>query len=193
MDNRRRRKTPELELLALNLEYAFNRGVDLERRIIQLTEDIEDHHFDFFDTAMTTLESMNRKTITIKISSYGGDIYTALGIIGRMSESKCILHTKGYGKIMSASTAILAAGNKRSISKLAHFMHHEMSYDPGYARLSEHAHDVKESQSLSDKWCNLMFELTGTSSEFWAEQGVGLDFYLTPQECLDLNVADEVF
>lgn len=193
METRRQRKTPGLELFALNLDYAFNKGVDLERRVIQLTEDIEEHNFSSFDTAMTALESINRKTITIKINSYGGDTHTALGIIGRILESNCLIHTKGYGKIMSASTAILASGKKRSISKLAHFMHHELSYDIGHARLSEHAHEVKESQSLSDLWCNLMFELTGTSSEFWAESGVGLDFYLTPQDCIDLNVADELF
>lgn len=193
MDNDRRKKSPAVELLALNLDYSFNRGIDLERRVIQLTEDIEDHHFDFFDSAMTVLESMNRRTITIKINSYGGDPYAALGIIGRMMESKCILHTKGYGKIMSASTAILAAGNKRSISRIAHFMHHELSYEAGHARLSEHAHEVKESQSFSDKWCDLMCELTGTSKEFWAKGGIGLDLYITPERCLKLGVADELF
>ena len=55
---------------------------------------------------MTTLENLNRKTITIKINSYGGDVYTALAIVGRMLESKCLLQTKGYGKIMSAATII---------------------------------------------------------------------------------------
>lgn len=193
MSDPRQAKRIELEQLMVNLDYSFNRGLDMQARCIQLTEDIDDHHFDFFDAAMTTLESMNRKTITIKISSYGGDVYTALGIIGRMMESPCRIHTKGYGKIMSAATAILAAGNKRSISRLAEFMHHESSYDAGYGRESDHAHALKQSQNLSERWCSLMSELTGIPKQFWAQRGVGKDFYITPDKCLDLNIVDEVF
>lgn len=197
MSDPRHARRVQLEQLALNLEYAFNRGIDLNSRVIQLTEDIEDHHFDFFDAAMTTLETLNRKAIVIRINSYGGDVYTALGIIGRMRRSPLYkqgrIKTEGYGKIMSASTAILAAGNKRSLSSLAEFMHHEASYEVGFARQSEHDTALKESKALSDKWCNLMHELTGIPATFWKTRGVGKDFYLTPQQCIDLNVVDEVF
>lgn len=195
MENNRSRKSTQLELLALNLEYAFNRGVDIENRVIQLTEDLDDHHFDFFDAAMTTLERLSRKTITVKINSYGGDVYTALAIVGRMKECKrCRVHTKGYGKIMSASTAILAAGDKRFMSKYAEFMHHESSYEvPGPLRESEHQQALKESLNLSEKWCALMSELTGIPKQFWKQRGVGKDYYLSPQKCLDLNIVDEVF
>jgi ATP-dependent Clp protease protease subunit len=192
MADPRHAKRLELEQLALNLEYSFNRGVDLHNRVIQLTEDIDDHHFCMFDSAMTTLENMNKRTITIKVNSYGGDVYTALGIIGRMLESKCRIHTKGYGKIMSASTAILAAGHKRSMSRLAEFMHHEASYAVE-GRHSEIQHEVKQSQSLSDKWCALMSELTGIPKQYWSQKGQGKDFYLSPEKCLDLNIVDEVF
>jgi ATP-dependent protease ClpP protease subunit len=157
-----------------------------------LTEDIEEYHFDFFDTAMTILESQSRAAITIKINSYGGDVHTALAIIGRMQESRCHIHTKGYGKIMSASTAILAAGRKRSISRLSEFMHHEMSYEVG-GKHSEILHNVKQAQTLSDRWCTLMFELTGTPIEYWSEMGKGNDHYLTPEICLELNVVDRIF
>lgn len=197
MADPRHKKRIELEQLAFNLEYAFNRGVDLDNRIIQLTEDIEDHHFCLFDSAMTVMETMNKKAITIKINSYGGDVYTALGIIGRMFEcqrKKIKIHTKGYGKIMSASTAILAAGDKRSISRLAEFMHHESSYElPGPARESEHEQALKESLNLSEKWCALMTELTGISKHHWQRWGKGKDYYFTPDRCLELNIVDEVF
>ena len=187
-------KKVELEELALNLEYSFNKGVDRDNRIIRLTEDIEEHTFDWFDASMTMLESDSKtKTITIKINSYGGDVYAALGIIGRMQESRCRLVTKGYGKIMSASTAILAAGNMRYMSNLAEFMHHESSYEAGHARESEHAESLKQSQSLSERWCFLMEILTGTPMNFWATHGVGKDLYLTPDKCVELNIIDEVF
>jgi ATP-dependent protease ClpP protease subunit len=188
-----RSKKIELEQLALNLECSFERGLDMENRIIRLTEDIEEHHFDWFDAALTTLESLNRKTVTLRISSYGGDVYSALGIIGRMQKSKCLINTEGYGKIMSAATAILAAGRRRSISEYAQFMHHETSYEIGHARESEHETFLKESQSLSEKWCLLMSELTGIPKQFWRQRGVGKDFYMDAQQCLKMNIVDEIF
>jgi len=192
MSDPRHEKRKQLEQFITNLDYAFNRGVDLDARVIQLTEDIEDHHFDFFDAAMTTLESLNKRTITIKINSYGGDAYTALAIIGRMQESTCLIHTKGYGKIMSASTAILAAGNKRSLSRLAEFMHHEMSYQVE-GRHSSIIAEVKQTELLEQKWANLMHELTGTETDFWMRNGIGIDLYLTPDRCLELNIVDRIF
>jgi ATP-dependent protease ClpP protease subunit len=187
-----RTKKIELEQFALNLECSFDRGVDIENRIIRLTEDIEEHHFDWFDAALTTLESINRKRVTLRISSYGGDVHTATGIIGRMRRSKCLIDTEGYGKIMSAATAILAAGHNRSMSDLAEFMHHEASYYVE-GRHSEIEHEVKQSQSLSEKWCSLMFELTGIPKQFWMQKGVGKDFYMDAQQCLNLNIIDEIF
>lgn len=192
--SRRRKRSPQLELFALNLEYAMNRGMDIENRVIQLTEDIEDHHFDFFDAAMTCLESVNRKTITVKINSYGGDVHSALGIIGRMRESKCIIETKGYGKIMSAATAILAAGSpgKRKISSLAQVMHHEPSYSVE-GRHSEIEHEVKNSQQLAEVWCDLMFELTGVPKDYWLTKGRLLDFNFDARTALELNIVDGIF
>lgn len=192
-NNQRRKKIVALERLALNLEFSFNRGVDLDNRIIRLTEDIEDHHFDWFDSALTALESESKKTVTIRISSYGGDVYTALGIIGRMQNSTVSkINTEGYGKIMSAATAILAAGDKRSMSKLAEFMHHESSYGVE-GRHSEIVHEVKVSERLSLKWSELMHEFTGIPAAYWLKKGVGNDFYISAEDCLELNIVDEVF
>lgn len=182
----------KLDELALNLDYSFNKGIDIQNRIIRLTEDIEEHTFDWFDTAMTTLESQNRKTIVIKINSYGGDVHAALGIIGRMRESSCLLHTKGYGKIMSAATAILAAGHKRSMSTLAEFMHHEATYGVE-GKHSEIMHEVKNVAAMTEKWSNLMYELTDIPPDYWAKKGVGKDFYIDSEKCLELNIVDEVF
>ena len=193
MESNRGKKTQKLDRLALNLEYSFNRGVDLDNRIIRLTEDIEEHHFDWFDSALTALESESRRRVTLRISSYGGDVYSALGIIGRMRNSKCLIDTEGYGKIMSASTAILAAGHYRKMSSLTEFMHHESSYDAGYGRESEHNNALKQSQSLSEKWCLLMSELTGIPKQYWLTKGVGKDYYLDAEQCLKLNIVDEVF
>lgn len=187
-----RSKKIELDKLALNIDCSFEKGLDIQNRIIRLTEDIEEHHFDWFDAALTTLESLGRKRVTLRISSYGGDVYSALGIIGRMRKSKCLIDTEGYGKIMSAATAVLAAGHKRSMSEFAEFMHHESSYAVE-GRHSQIQHEVRQSQVLNEKWCRLMSDLTEIPKQFWLQRGVGQDFYMTAEQCLKMNIVDEVF
>lgn len=186
------KKKVELESLVVNLQYAFEKGLDLENRVIRLTDDIDDHHFDWFDTCLTALESLNRKAVTIRISSYGGNPDIALGIVGRMRNSKVTkINTEGYGVVMSAATAILAAGDNRKMSSLAQFMHHEASYAVE-GRHSEIQHEVKIAQRLSEMWCLLMNELTGIPKQYWITRGVGKDYYLTPEQCLKLNIIDEI-
>lgn len=186
--------TKEVENFRFNLETSFERGVDIQNRIIRLTEDIGEHHFDWFDAAMTILENISKRKITIKVNSYGGDVHTAMAIVDRIRESKCsMIETRGYGKIMSASTIILAAGRRRLISKYAMFMDHESSYQVE----GNHAHvkrEVEAQEALSALWCNLLQDLTKLPAEFWLKkyQG-GLSVYLTPEDCLQYNIVDEVF
>lgn len=187
-------KRVELDQYRFILETAFERGVDLENRIIRLTEDIDEHHFDWFDAAMTALENLSKAKITIKVNSYGGDVHTAMAIVDRMRESKCsLIETRGYGKIMSASTVILAAGGRRLMSKYSIFMDHESSYQVE----GNHAHikrEVEAQESLSQSWYELLQDLTTIPSTFWQKkyQG-GLSVYLTPQKCVEYNIVDEVF
>lgn len=180
------------EIAHLNQDYAFNWGVDVENRIIRLTDDIEQGTFEYFDNGMTILEAKSRKAITVKISSYGGEVYEALSIIARIQESKCQIITKGYGKIMSAATAIIAAGHKRSMSELASFMHHEaqISIEGG---LDEVKNELLQQEKEEVLWSDLMFNLTGTPPSFWADHGKGKNFYLNADRCLELNIIDEVF
>lgn len=187
-----RSKKIELEALSLNLHYSFENGLDIQNRIIRLTDDIEDFHFDWFDAALTTLESISRKRITLRISSYGGDVYAALGIVGRMQRSKCLIDTEGYGKIMSAATIVLAAGQKRSMSKLAVFMHHEASFSLE-GKESEVDHELRQIKRESDTWAGLMSELTSLPKQFWLQQGTGKNLYLDAERCKQMNIIDEVF
>lgn len=181
-----------LEKATVNREYAVGYGWDVEKRIIRLTEDIEQGSFEMFDTAMCEIEANGRKAITVKVSSYGGEVYEALSIIGRMQESKCQIITKGYGKIMSAATAILAAGDKRGISQYAAFMHHEaqIALEGGLDGVKNELRQQEQEEIL---WNRLMSDLTGVPFEFWANRGIGKNYYMAADDCLEFNIVDEVF
>lgn len=175
-----------------NFENSIGWNVDIKNRVIRLTTDIDTELFDIVDAGLTELESISKKTVTIRISSYGGGVYEALAIIGRMEKSPCRIVTEGYGPIMSAATAILASGNERRMSRRAWFMHHESSYGIE-GRHNEIKHYVKQQDREEQDWAALMEELTGTPKQFWLTQGKTTDQYFTPQQCLQLNIVDKLF
>jgi ATP-dependent Clp protease protease subunit len=189
-ENARTTSDAKLTHAAIILEYAFQ-GVNFKERSIRLTGEIDEAHFDLVDSALTELESQGRKSVTIVINSPGGDMYQALAIIGRLKRSPCHIVTEGYGQIMSASTLILAAGDRRKISSYAFFMHHEASYG-GDGRHSEMKNLIKQADKEDDKWCEWMASFTDKDKKFWKTNGVGLDTYFTVEELLEFGVVDEI-
>ena len=179
---------------ALQLEYSFLWDVDLENRIIRQVGEIRhEEAFSEFDAKLTELESQNRKSVTVRINSGGGSVYEALAIIGRMENRKCSnIITECYGHTMSAATAILAAGDKRSMSRWAHFMHHESEYMLE-GKHTEIMSEVNQRQREEEQWAKIMEEFTNMPADFWLEEAIGKNLYLDAQQCLELGIIDEIF
>ncbi len=178
---------------ALNLEYAFEWNIDIDAREFKITVDIEEGMFDYVDTALTALERLGRKGITIKINSGGGDVYEALAIIDRIRSSTCYITTEGYGKIMSAASAILASGNKRRMGARAQFMHHETSLIIE-GTMTEAKNEMSQAVREEVAWCKIMEEFSQMSYTFWETNGVGgKNAYFNAERCLELGVIDEIF
>lgn len=177
---------------SLLLGYLFEDGVDFQRRAIRLTGDVDTEMFEKLDAAMTEMEAESKKAITIKIDSYGGDVYQAMAIVGRIRESKCQIVTKGYGPIMSAATLILAAGDKRYVSRHSWLMHHEASYETG-GRHSEIKALVIQSDREERQWSEWMAEFSNQSAEFWLKTGTNTDAYFSAEQLLKYGVIDGIF
>src|SRR6185369_6312962 len=94
-------------------ENIFDRHVNFRERVIYLNDDIDDISLDLFQKALDELERDKDKPIKIEVSSYGGEVYDMLGMVDRVRSSPCHIITRGFGKIMSAATFILAAGDER--------------------------------------------------------------------------------
>lgn len=175
----------------LVFEYALLYNINLKDRVITLNGEIDESKFALIEAGFTLLESDNRQGITVRINSPGGSVYDALAIIGRMTSSKCHVTTEGYGHIMSAATLILAAGDKRKISKYAFFMHHESSYTVE-GKHSAIKNLVNQSDLEDRKWCEWMAEFSKKDKDFWMTNGVGTDLYLTAEQIKEYGVADEI-
>lgn len=182
----------KLTQAALHLSYNFEQYVNFRERIITIAGDIDLDQFLRFDAALTELETQSKATVTIKINSGGGEVYQALAIIGRLKASKCKIVTEGYGEIMSSATMILAAGDKRRISKYSTFMHHESSYGLE-GRHSNNVHMVRRYAHEEDLWAQWMEEFTGTEAKFWLKTGKAKDAYFNADQLHELGVVDEIF
>jgi len=182
----------QLDQKALNLDYSFNWDVDLSNRVIRLCGDIESDDFGIFDAQLTALEEISRKPVTVRISTFGGDVYAALAIAGRMKASKCkTIVTEVYGKCMSAGTLICVAGKYRKMSSLSYFMHHEAYYGME-GRHSEMKATLKQAEREENDWCSAMESFTGIPANYWKNEGVSFDKYFSAEECLQLGIVDEI-
>lgn len=177
---------------AMTLQLMFDYGIDPISRTINLTGEVTEVMYDLFEIGMTYLESKSKATITVKINSPGGSTYDAMGIIGRLRESKCRIVTKGYGQVMSAATLILASGDKRLMSSEGFFMWHEASYEMG-GRHSENKALIRQVEREEKFWCKRMAERSSKPESFWQKQGIGADAYFDAKELLQLGVVDELF
>lgn len=172
------------------LEYAFSRGISLESRTIVISGEINERTFRRVSMALTELEALNRKSITIEINSEGGEVYQALAVIGRMKNSPCKLTTIGYGQVMSAASVILAAGDERIISKYAWVMVHEGSAEVG-GKVADMIEFIRQCRREEEQWARIMEDLTATPKSAWLEMCTK-DTYLTPDQCLQLGLVDRI-
>lgn len=183
----------QMQVFELQTDVALKYGINIPARSIQLVGEIDQNTFILIETALTLLESQSKASVTIKINSEGGSVYDALAIVGRMKSSKCKIITEGYGATMSAASLILAAGDKRRMSKFGWLMHHEASY--GYeGTIQQSKHVLSQMEREEKLWAQYMEQFSSSPAAYWASQGkLGRDLYLTAEECLTLGVIDEVF
>jgi len=179
---------------AMVLKNLLDYGIDIVNRSISLTGEVDDDMFTTLDLGMSYMEKESKKAITVKISSFGGCIHSCFSIVGRIRDSKCTVHTKGYGKIMSSATLILASGTgKRSISQYARYMWHEISYGLLHDRHSMNKHEVKVADEDWALFCQHMESFSNTDAKFWKKKGEIKDWYVPLDELVELGAVDEVF
>jgi len=173
-------------------ENIFDRHVNFRERVIYLNDDIDDISLDLFQKALDELERDKDKPIKIEVSSYGGEVYDMLGMVDRVRSSPCHIITRGFGKIMSAATFILAAGDERIMSKNSWFMIHQASDWIG-GTVSEIKVEYKHLETLENQMNKLLEELSGkkTSAKTF-EKMSSKDCYLNAEEVLELGLIDGI-
>jgi ATP-dependent Clp protease protease subunit len=170
----------------------FENHVNFRERVIYLNNDINEFSLELFQKAFDELERTQDKPIKIEISSYGGSVYDMLGMIDRIQSSPCTVVTRGFGKIMSAASFILAAGDERIVGQNSWVMIHQMS---SWLRgsLSDLKNELEHCKALEDQMNKLYEKLSkGKTKAKTFEKLCSKDCYLTPEEVLKLGLVDQI-
>tara|TARA_X000000368_G_scaffold222717_1_gene175817 strand:- start:38 stop:634 length:597 start_codon:yes stop_codon:yes gene_type:complete len=176
------------QLFFKNLEW----GINIRSNTMYLTYEIEQ---DTLYAVMTRFDNFVQhnedKDINLVLSSYGGDVYSMLGIIDYFKTLPVKVNTHCYGACMSAAAVILSCGTgKRSMTQNSTVMVHEGSaFEAGKTTdVLKGADHLKKLQSNINR---ILGEVTGKDQEFWEEVS-RQDTYLTAEECLDYGIIDEI-
>jgi ATP-dependent Clp protease protease subunit len=161
----------------------------MDRRII-LSGEIDSDKYYAFSTELNELES-GTSSITLELSSDGGDAYYALAIAGRIRNSSCDIIIHGYGLIASAAVLILASGDFRYLAKEAWVMVHEDSISEYEGTVSEMEKTAVHYRRLEEQWVELLAERTTANKVTWTDLHKA-EKYLTAPECLKLGLADKL-
>lgn len=184
-------KSSHLDFKALQLTYCFEHGINFSARVITISSDIDQDTFRLLDIAFAELELDKKKPVTIRLNSFGGSVYDALAIIGRMKSSGLKITVEGYGAVMSAATIILAAGHIRRLSEFSWLMSHSMSYGVE-GKHAEIKSLVIQREREEQQWSNTMARFSNKPASWWNKLHSSQDKYLTPKECLHIGVIDEI-
>lgn len=178
---------------SVHYENLFDYHVNFRARVIYLNEEIEEGSLHLILKSFDELErGENPGPIRIEVSSYGGSVYDMLGIIGRIKASPCHIETRGFGKIMSAATFILAAGDERFMDRHSWFMMHQMS-DWVKGKVSDMKIELEHSLQLERQMNKLYEEFSkGKTKAKTFEKLAHNNCYLNPEQVLKLGLVDKI-
>lgn len=172
----------------------------LDSRTFFLTGEIEEENVNdaikwlLYENMEDPVEG-EEKILTMYVNSYGGDLYQAFALIDIMNRSRYPIATVGIGAVMSAGFLIFASGTKgaRFVGENTSIMCHQFSgtADGKY-------HDIKamskENDSMNQRMLNVLRSASGLPDRQIKSKLLGpTDVWLSPQELVELKIADQVF
>lgn len=160
---------------------------ELSRKIIEINNDDEKLKkiYDIYGF------EYRPKPIKIYIDSYGGEIYSCLGLISIIENSKTAIHTIVTGTAMSCGFMILISGHKRFAHKNSTVMYHQASTG-FWGKIKDMKEDYDETKRLQSVLESIVLEKTKIKKEDLKKvYNRKKDWYIDSKTALKLKVVDE--
>jgi len=141
------------------------------------------------------LDEGSKRTLTLYINSYGGDVYQAFALIDAMRLSRHSIKTVATGSAMSAAFLILAAGTygMRYATQNAGLMSHQFSSDSDSLKYHDLKSTMKELDWINQRMYNILKEATGLDGRTVKRKLLPeTDMYFKAEDLLNYGVIDYV-
>lgn len=162
-------------------------GVDIEHGIIPLIGDVSQEMLARLIHIINEMsnEGLAYDTLTIVLSTYGGDLYTAFGIKNLLEAQSMNIRILCMGPVFSAGTIILLAGDVREMTEDSYLMMH-------YGQdVSESEQDHKQNGELMKKMKSLYKNHSHISSKT-VSNWFSRDTYYTAEEAYDIGLIHRI-
>jgi len=144
-----------------------------------------------FSNTLREYEQKKCDTVFVELSSGGGTAYDALSFYSRIRLSPCHITIFVTGLVASAAVLVLAAGDRRIMTKESWVMVHEDQAHKLTARVSELEKTGRHLRRLETQWNNLLAAKTTLSAAGWGRLHK-TETYLSPEDCLRHGLIEEI-
>lgn len=136
------------------------------------------------------LKKAGKEPVTVKINSYGGDVWSASDIFTELMEHEPGVDVEVTGLAASAATVIMTAGRRVRASPTAEIMiHNPMSEAKGDYRAMEHA--AQSLRNTRESIVNAYVIKSGLSREKLRSL-LNAETWMTPQSAKEHGLVDEI-
>jgi len=172
---------------------------DIELRhtpiIIRVNKFDEDASKDFANQ-MAMAHNTGQKTIPVVIDSYGGQVYSLMGMIASIKGSELPVATIVEGKAMSCGVILFSCGTKgmRYITEDATLMIHDVSSGT-WGKDSEIQASAAETKRLNNKIYEILAENCDKSSAWFHKKITKrgrADWFITSEKAIEMGLADKI-
>ncbi len=134
------------------------------------------------------------KVLTLYINSTGGDLYSAFALIDIINNSVHPVRTIAVGAAMSSAFLIFASGDKgeRYVGKNTSLMCHQFS-DSTEGKYHDIKATMKDNELSNQRMVDVLKNATGLAPSVIKKKLLpASDVYLTPEEAVELGIADNI-
>jgi ATP-dependent Clp endopeptidase proteolytic subunit ClpP len=149
-----------------------------------------------FQRKMAMAHNTGQEIIPVIIDSYGGQVYSLMAMISAINNSELPVATIIEGKAMSCGAILFSFGTEgyRFMDPYATVMIHDIS-SGSIGKIEELKSNAEEADRLNAQVFKMMAQNIGKSDKYFLkrihEKGHA-DWYLTPQECKKINLANHL-
>ncbi len=164
----------------------------MKDRILFLSGVVNDRMSSVVNAQLLFLDSMEKKDISVYLSSPGGSVLSGLSMVDVMNYIPSDVATINLGLAASMGSILLGAGTKgkRSCLKYSKVMIHQVS-----SGSSGHVADNRINQMESEKYNYLLFKILAKNCNKSFDEMLELarrDRWFNSSEALELGIVDEI-